>query len=89
MVKQDENGKLVNSPEELLELYLRTYKDRLKHRGMNPKYFDMKKLKEKLWKNINKLIKERKTSPWTMENLDVVLRNLKNNKTKDPSGIIN
>ena len=79
MVKQDENGELVSSPELLLDLYLRTYEDRLKQRDMNPKYLEMLRLKKTLWQHIHEMIKDKKTKPWTMEDLDKVLRKLNKN----------
>ena len=46
-------------------------------------------LKMELWMSRLTLMTTIKTPPWTMKKLDYVLKNLKNNKTMDPHGMIN
>ena len=42
-----------------------------------------------LWIRRLNNIKQKETHPWTMENLDKVLKSLKNNQSRDPMGMIN
>lgn len=89
MAKRDSNGNLITSPDLLLSLYLDTYKDRLRHRQMKDDLLETFNLKSTLWQSILKFINGRKSEPWVMSKLDQVLSKIKNNKTKDPSGLIN
>ena len=89
MAKLDNNGNLVTTPEALKNLYLETYRTRLKHRDMDRKYMDIFFLKSELWQIRCQNLKQIKTKPWTMNELENVLKNLKNNKSMDPNGMIN
>ena len=81
--KKDVNGMLVTNPDLLKKLYLDTYHHRLRNRPIRPD------LKEDLFQLRLKLSKLRKSKPWTRKNLDNVLKSLKNNKSRDPHGLIN
>ena len=87
--KLDKNGKLVTNTEDLLNLYLETYSDRLSHRKIKSKYDDIFNLKTQLWQMRLELCSEVKTGKWTQKNLNDVLRSLKKNKTRDPLGLVN
>ena len=89
MAKKDENGLLVTSPNLLKDLYLRTYKHRLRQRTMQPDLMDIFYLKEELWQSRMEELLQVKSPPWKMNELDKVLKSLKNNKTRDPLGMIN
>ena len=56
---------------------------------MKPELLDLYCLKNELWSTRLEYLKERKTSPWNMEELELVLKSLKNNKCMDPLGMIN
>ena len=77
MAKIDESGQIVTSPNLLKTLYLKTYTNRLKHRIMKPDYNDVFCLKMELWTSRLENLKEVKSAPWTMENLEDVLKSLK------------
>ena len=49
----------------------------------------MKEMKEELCNVRLKRAKNNKTPPWTMEQLDTVLKYLKKNKSRDPFGYAN
>ena len=49
MAKKDTDGNLVTSPDLLKNLYLDTYKYRLRHRKIESKYQDVLILKNQLW----------------------------------------
>ena len=89
MAKKDENGTLITSPELLKSLYLRTYKNRLKHRKMKDNLLDVYYLKEELWLSRFEELRKVKTLPWNKDHLRKTLHGLKNNKTMDPNGMIN
>ena len=87
--KLDTNGTLITSPNLLKNLYMDTYKSRLRNREIKPELRDLFCLKNELWES---RLMELRTSPsklWTIEELDRVLKNLKSNKTRDPHGLIN
>ena len=87
--KLDSAGNLITSPNLLKKLYCDTYAERLKHREIKPSLQDLFFLKTELWKLRLKELKESKSEFWTLEELEKVLKKLKNNKTRDPHGLIN
>ena len=89
MAKRDSKGNLITSPLLLKKLYMDTYKERLRSREMKPELADIYCLKSELWDLKLKELEETKTSKWTIEDLDRVLKDLKTNKTRDPHGFIN
>lgn len=89
MAKKDKNGNLVSAPGSLKNLYLETYKNRLRHRKMKEEYLDVFYLKSELWRNRFANITDIKTPPWEMKHLNLALKSLKNNKSMDPNGMIN
>ena len=56
---------------------------------MKPEFEDILHLKNKLWKMRLELCSEVKTRKWTENNLNTALKKLKNNKTRDPLGLVN
>ena len=46
-------------------------------------------LKNELWNSRLKELLANKSAPWKMDELEKVLKSLKNNKTRDPLGMIN
>ena len=86
--KLDKTGKLVSCPKKLLNLYSETYSERLGHRKMKKEYEDVFHLKNQLWDMRFNECKEIKTDSWDMKNLKSVLKTLKNNKARDPLGMV-
>ena len=89
MGKKDETGMLVTAPHLLKSLYLRTYQKRLQHREMKDTLKDILFLKEELWSSRLEELKDTKTDPWKLSDLESAIKSLKNNKTADPNGVIN
>ena len=89
MAKLNEKGVLVTSPNLLKMLYLKTYKHRLRQREMKPEYMDLYFLKDELWQSRFEELSQNKSKPWDSNQMDKVLKALKNNKTMDPNGMIN
>ena len=88
MAKKDKWGNLITAPLPLKKLYLETYKERLAHRPMKAEYKDIFELKSVLWRLRYEELKNRKSPPWTVANLNRVIKGLKSNQSGDPNGII-
>ena len=88
VAKQDEDGNLVCNRGQLKELYVRVYKDRLRHRTVRPEYRQMKEHKEYLFNLRLKLSKSRKSADWEQSHIMKVFKNLKINKATDPVGLV-
>ena len=70
-------------------LALNTYNERLKNRDMKEDLSELKEMKEILWKLRLNSARKKANPPWTMDNLDHLLKNLKRNKSRDPMGYAN
>ena len=86
--KKNLKKQLITNPEELKELYLNTFKYRLRHRPPQPAYQELVELQEELFKLRLMNAKDQKSPDWTMNDLDEVLKNLKEGKCRDPEGLI-
>ena len=65
------------------------YTERLKNRPIDDDLKHIKDAKEMLCEKLLKLAKSRKTPPWTRRDLDMVLKSLKKQKSRDPYGLTN
>ena len=65
------------------------YTQRLRNRPINKNIEHIKDAKEILCKKLLKIASSKKTPEWTMKDLDVVLKNLKKQKSRDPYGLAN
>ena len=89
MGKLDNKGNLVTTPSALKKMYLDHYCDRLRHRKIEEKFSENYEKKVELWRLRFDYLRETKTSDWSKESLEMALKSLKTNKTRDPSGYIN
>ena len=89
LAKIDFDGKLITSQNKLKSLYLETFIHRLRSRPIKDELQWLRELKEELCNERIKLSKLTKTKPWNLADLEKVLKSLKNNKCRDPHGIIN
>ena len=89
VAKKDVDGRLVTSQNELKDLYLKTFKHRLRHRPIKNDLKDLENLKEELCKKRLELSKMFKSKAWDLKSLKKILSKLKNNKARDPHGLIN
>ena len=87
--KKNIQGQIVTNPEEIKDLYLQTFVHRLRDRPVKSGYEEIIKLKDELFKLKIKAAKQNKTDPWKLEELESVLKKLKNDKSRDPNGLIN
>ena len=83
LAKRDEKGNLVSSPNNLKQLYLDTYKHRLRHRSIDKKHLDIFYLKSELWKHRLESLKVKVTNPWTTSQFEKAIRSLKNNQARE------
>ena len=86
---RNHRGKIVTKTSVVKQIILSKYKIRLRKRPSNPEVSHIMKIKEENAKRIINIAKEIKTLPWTSEELSRVLKSLKNNKCRDPNGMIN
>ena len=89
MGKKDKYGNIVTNYEGLKELYLNTYKHRLRNRPIKEEFQEIKACKEELFELRMNLANSAKSVPWTMDDLELVLKNLKHGKSRDPNGWVN
>ena len=84
--KKDKWGNLVTGKEALENLYIETYRDRLKPNPISEGLEDLKYLKEYLFMLRSLYASKRVSEDWKMEDLEKVLKSLKNGKARDPHG---
>ena len=88
VAKKNLKGQLITNPEELKDLYLDTFKDRLRHRPAQPGYESLLDLQEELFELRLEMSKNKKTDPWTIADLEDAIKQLKTGKCRDPDGLI-
>ena len=89
IAKKDKKGNLVTNHQDLKKLYLKTYKQRMRNRPIKENLSELKYFKENLFNIRLKLAEQQKSEPWTINQLEVALKALKKNKSRDPNGWIN
>ena len=72
MAKKDKIGNIITAPECLKNLYVDTYRNRLKNREMKEDLMDIYYLKTELWETRNEYLKTIKTKPWEAKDLEKV-----------------
>ena len=87
--KVDVNGRLVSDPIGLKKLYSDTFMHRLRQRPIKEEYSHLFDLQKLLLEKRLVLTKSDKSPDWTEEDIIAVLKSLKNDKCRDPLGLIN
>ena len=87
--KKDVDGKIITSHKDLKKLYSDTFVHRLRYRPIRDNYGLLIVLKEALCEARLELSKLNKSPEWTAADLHKVLSSLRNNKSRDPHGLIN
>ena len=85
----DEHGNLVTSSKALEELSINMYKERLKSLQIKGELKMHLMQREKLCKEQLEGAQYVKTPDWTIQDLETVLKQLKNNKSQDPLDLAN
>ena len=88
LAMKDKNGNHITTSESLKKLYIDTYTERLKPHETDPNFKEIMRMKSQLWRMRLSLLKKRKTNPWNLHQLEDSLKRLKNNKARDPHGMI-
>ena len=88
VAKKDNYGNIICNKNELKNLYVNVYQDRLRHRSISANYEQLKDNKEYLFSLRLKLSKTRKTEKWTNDDLMKVMKQLKTKKATDPVGLV-
>ena len=73
----DPEGNLITSANAIQNLALNTYKERLRNRKIKDDLKHIQTMKEELCRQRIEIAKETETPPWTMQDLEIVLKNLK------------
>ena len=85
----DEHGNLVTDIKGIENIVIKRYEERLKSLPIKPELKLHKEEREKLCDQRLLEAQENKTPEWTTKELDIVLKQLKNNKSKDPLDLPN
>ena len=85
----DSKGNLLTNNELIEERAIEVYKERLEGNKINNSLEDLEKIENKLCEIRLKNCKNNKTEPWSMENLRLVLKQLKQDKSRDAKGYAN
>ena len=83
------DGKVITSQSQIKSLYLETFVHRLRHRPIKEDFGYLKSLKEDLCRKRLNYAQKQKTEPWTPAQLLKILSSLKNDKSRDPHGLVN
>ena len=86
--KTNLKGQMITNPEELKDLYLETFKFRLRKRPVKPGYEDLLEKQEKLFNLRLEMAKKQKSPAWKMSDLEEAIQSLKAGKCRDPEGLI-
>ena len=86
---KDGKGNWITNPEGIKNFCLQEVEKRLRHRDIRPDLKPLKRLKEELCQKRLEVVKNTKSEPWTMEELEQVLHSLQKNKCRDPHGFVN
>ena len=89
MAKYDRKGNLITASSALKELYIDHYVQRLAHREIRSEYKENYDKKVRLWQLRSDRLKVKVTADWSVKQLRVAIKSLKNNKSRDPSGLLN
>ena len=79
-------GNLVTSAANLEKHTIEYYKNVLSNRPIKPELAQLQKDEEKLCRRRIELAKQNKSTPWTKEDLDIVIKHLKKGKSRDRNG---
>ena len=88
-MKDPKSGNLLTTDEKINEAAVNLYTERLKNRPMKNTLQHIKEAKEKLCEKVLKLAERNKTPDWKMKDLELVLKHLKKQKSRDPLGLAN
>ena len=80
---------MISAARALKQLYLEHYKQRLAHRDIRIEYRENYDKKVRLWQLRSERLKVKVTDDWSVQELRQAIKLLRNNKSRDPSGLLN
>ena len=80
---------MITGQDGIKKLVLKAITERLRKRPMHPNLKTLEKAKTKLTNMRLKIASRRKSVSWNVNNMNKVIRSMKNNKCRDPAGLIN
>ena len=86
---ENEDGVILTDPSEIAKEALNHYEKLLENKTIKESYQETQVLKEKLCEARLKVAANTKTEPWSQEDVIIVMRHLKNKKSRDPYGYAN
>jgi hypothetical protein len=89
MAKKNHKGDLVTNCNELKKLLAKEYKQRLRNRPVRGDLIGLKKRRKEIFDLQLRIAEETSSEPWSMDDLDRALKDLKNNKARDHAGYVN
>ena len=87
--KKNHKGQIISEPNALKKLLAKEYRERLRERPVRPDFDNLEIRKKKIFKQKLQLASLKKSRPWTMQNLETALADLKIGRSRDPEGLIN
>ena len=87
--KKNLRGKIISSQQDIKNLLLTEYKNRLRTRPMRDDLEDVGKRKNAIFRLKMKMSNLKRSKPWSENDLDIALKDLKNNKSRDFEGYAN
>ena len=87
--KKNHKGQIISEPNALKHLLAKEYRERLRERPVRPDFDNLEDRKNKIFKQKLRLASMIKSKPWTMNNLEKALSDLKIGRSRDPDGLIN
>ena len=87
--KRNIRGKIVSSQKDIKNLYAAEYRNRLRTRPMRMDLMTVENRRKQIFDLKMKLSKRVKSKPWSENDLELALRDLKNNKSRDFQGYAN
>ena len=85
--KINHQGKLITGPEDIKKLLAKEFSERLRSRPYHPNFKNINIIKNESFEQKLKEAKLNKSPDWTMADLDRVLKNINQNKARDPEGM--
>ena len=85
----DDKGNLITTSAAMDKLVLDMYRDRLQSHQIKESLKMHEVQREELWAKRLEEAQQNKTPEWTLEDPEIVLQQLKNNKSRDPLGFAN
>ena len=86
---RDHKGRIITGTPAIKRIILRKFEQRMRRRPAIPAIKEIMQLKQQNARRIIKICRNVKTLPWTESEMKIVLKSLKNNKCRDPAGLIN